>query len=125
MIGAVEAARARGGGRSCPSTARQILDQRAALRDVHHLHAAADSEERDVALDRPPRERDLEVVALGDGVHRLRRALLAVEARVDIGAAGEQQAVDAGRARDRARRSRAGRAAASARPRRRAGSASM
>ena len=93
MVGAVEAAR------HAPVVlvaehARQVLDQRPALRDVHHLHAPADPQERDVALDRPPRERDLEVVALGDRVHRLRRALLAVEARVDVGAAREQQPVD-------------------------------
>ena len=43
-------------------------------RDVHQLHAAADAEQRHVALDRRRAQRDLEVVALGHGVHASRRA---------------------------------------------------
>ena len=42
----------------------QMLVERPAERDVHQLHAAADAEHREVALDRAARERDLERVAL-------------------------------------------------------------
>ena len=76
----------------------QVLDQRPAARDVHHLHAAADAEQRQVALERAARQRELERVALGHRPGRLRMRLGAVGGRVDVGAAGEQQAVDAGRA---------------------------
>ena len=41
----------------------QILDQGAPLSHVHHLHAAADAEDRDVSLDRATRKGELEVVA--------------------------------------------------------------
>ena len=58
-----------------------VLDQRAAGGDVHHLHAAADAEQRQVALERAAAERHLEGVALG---------VLA-----DVDAAGEHEAVDA------------------------------
>ena len=49
----------------------QMLEQRAAAGDVDQLHAAADPEHRQVALDRRARERDLEGVALGHRVQRL------------------------------------------------------
>jgi hypothetical protein len=42
----------------------QMGDQRAAARDVHHLHPAADAEHRLVGLQREARERELERVAL-------------------------------------------------------------
>ena len=43
----------------------QVLVERAAARDVHHLHAAADAEQRQVALQRAARQGELEGVALG------------------------------------------------------------
>jgi len=48
-----------------PEALRQVLDQAAAAGDVHDLHAAADAQERDVALERPTRQRKFEAVALG------------------------------------------------------------
>ena len=42
----------------------QVLHERPAARHVHQLHAAADAEERQVALERPRDERELEGVAL-------------------------------------------------------------
>ena len=52
----------------------QVLTERAAAGDVDQLHPAADPEQRQVALDRRAHERDLEGVALGHGVERLRDA---------------------------------------------------
>ena len=49
----------------------QVLHERAAAGDVDQLHAAADAEHRQVALDRGARERDLEGVALGHRADRL------------------------------------------------------
>ena len=57
---------------SWPKHVGQVLDQRAAERDVEHLHPAADPEHRHVALHRAARERDLELVALRDDAVRLR-----------------------------------------------------
>ena len=74
---------------------RQVLVERAAERDVEQLHPAADPEQRHVALQRPPRQRELEGVALGPGALRLRVRLGAVAGRVDVGAAGQEQRVDA------------------------------
>ena len=72
----------------------QVLLERAAARDVHELHAAADAEQRDVALERAARQCDLERVALGPRAlgHRVR--LGAVAGGVEVGAAGEDQPVD-------------------------------
>jgi hypothetical protein len=72
----------------------QMLVQRAAARDVHDLHAAADPEHRQVALQRAAHERDLEAVALGDDADRLGMVLGAVGARVDVDPAGEHEAVE-------------------------------
>jgi len=41
---------------------RDVLDERAAGRDVEDLHAAADGEHRQVPRDGGPRERDLETI---------------------------------------------------------------
>ena len=73
-------------GRCCSSVPPQ--------RDVDQLHAPADPQHRQVALDRRARERDLERVALGHRVDRLGVRLLAVGGGVDVGAAGEHQPVD-------------------------------
>ena len=58
------------------------------------LVAEADAEQRQVALERPARQSDLEAVALGDGAARLGVRLVAVRAGIDVGAAGEDQPVD-------------------------------
>jgi hypothetical protein len=73
---------------------REVLVQRPAARDVHHLHAAADAEERQVTLHRPRRERQLERVALGRRARGRGVRLGAVGRRVHVGAAREQQAVE-------------------------------
>ena len=63
-------------------------------RDVQELHAAADAEHGDVALQRAPRERDLEVVARPVDAARLGVAVGAVRSGIDVASAGEQEAVD-------------------------------
>ena len=69
---------------------RQVLDERAAAGDVHDLHAAADAEERQVALERARGQRELEGVPLGHGAGRLGMRLGAVGGRVQVGPAGQQ-----------------------------------
>ena len=73
---------------------RNVLHERASGGDVQHLHAAADREDRHIARDRLTRERDLEPIPLG--VHlccRVRR--FAIQGRVDVETAAQEQAVDA------------------------------
>ncbi len=72
-----------------------MLVEVAAERHVQHLHAAADAEVGHAALDGDARQRDLEVVALRIGRLDVGLRLLAVAARVEIGAADEEQTVDA------------------------------
>ena len=71
-----------------------MLDQRAAQRDVEHLHAPADREGRRAVADRGTRERDVERVdvllhAVGVGVCRL-----PVARRVDVGTADQHEPVE-------------------------------
>ena len=73
----------------------QMLVQRAAERDVHHLHPAADGEHGQIAFDGRTQERDLKAIALGHGADGLRVGLLAVGGRVQVGPAGQDQAVEA------------------------------
>ena len=70
---------------------RDVLDERAAGGDVQHLRAAADGEQRQVGSHRAPREIDLELVASRLGIVDGRVPLLAVEHRIDVAAAGQQQ----------------------------------
>ena len=72
----------------------QVLLERPAARDVHQLHAPADAEQREVALERAARQRDLERVALRHRALRLRVGAGAVGAGVDVGPAREEQAVE-------------------------------
>ena len=66
-----------------------VLLQRAAERNVEHLHAAAQGQHRQVELDGRQAHGDVElVVDLGDAVQVLVGGFLAVAARVDIAAAG-------------------------------------
>ena len=93
VVGAVEAA----GGAAVLLVAEhvgQVLDQGATERDVEHLHPTADPEHRHVALHRAAHERDLGLVALRDGAVRRRVGLGAVQRRIDVVAAGEDQPVD-------------------------------
>jgi hypothetical protein len=54
---------------------RAVLVQRAAGGDVHDLHPAADAQQRDVALERPAGQRELEGVALSLGASVVGRRL--------------------------------------------------
>ena len=71
-----------------------VLDERAARGDVHHLQAEADSEGGDVVAARGGGEG--EVVLLAARVHPLaaRVALFAVDGGIAVEAAGEQDAVE-------------------------------
>ena len=73
---------------------RDVLHQRAAGGDVQHLGAAADRQQRHVAGHRAARQIDLELVAARLRVVGQRVAILAVEDRVDVAAAGQQDPVD-------------------------------
>ena len=73
----------------------EVLVQRAAERDVHHLHPAADREHGQVAIERRAQQRDLEAVALGHGADRLGVRRGAVAGRIDVGSAGEDEPVEA------------------------------
>ena len=74
-----------------------VLHQRAAERDVEHLVAAADGEQREAELDRRPGHGQVERIVVGidlaDPGVDLRRA---VAVRVDVGSAGQADPVEAG-----------------------------
>jgi hypothetical protein len=73
----------------------QVLVQRAAEVDVEQLQAAADRQHRQAPVERGGQERELAVVARpveADGGVRL----LAVQRRIDVGAAGEHERVHPG-----------------------------
>ena len=77
------------------SRARKVLHKAAPACDGHHLHPAADPEHRESAVARSPVERDLGGVAIEPGaIGRLVR-LVAVASRIDVGAAGDHDAVEA------------------------------
>ena len=80
--------------RSVVDRGRDVLHQRAACGDVQDLRAAADREHRQVRFDRAARQVDLELVAAGSASSIDSVALLAVEHRIDVAAAGQQHAVD-------------------------------
>ena len=73
---------------------REVLQECAAIGHIDELHAATDSEHGKVALDRAPHERDLEAVALGNGVNSLEMRLLAVCGGVDVDAARQYETVE-------------------------------
>ena len=77
-----------------PDDLGQVLDEVAAARDVQHLEAAADREHRHVARERGLEQRELAAVALGVRSVRLRMRLGAVLLRIEVVAAGEEQAVE-------------------------------
>ena len=90
--------------RSCwrwPTSRRRVLvgdvlDQRAAERDVDDLDAAADAEDRACrGRSAASNEIELELIALGiDAVGRLGGRRCRRSARIDVGAAAEEEAVD-------------------------------
>ncbi len=73
----------------------QMLVERPAAGDVEDLHPAADAEQRDATLQRASRQRDLEAVAVRIGPDGLRMRLGAVALGIDVGAASQDQRVDA------------------------------
>jgi hypothetical protein len=73
--------------------ARDVLDERAAGGDVEDLGAAADGEERQIAVERRGGERQFDAVAFGVDLHCRVARRLAVAGRIDVHAAGEQEAV--------------------------------
>jgi hypothetical protein len=89
-----------------PDGVGEVLDQCPAARDVHHLHAAADAEQGQVAVHRAQGERRFERVALGH--------------EPQVGAAGQDQPVEEVEHDVGARRSRRRRAAGAPRARPRA-----
>ena len=90
-----------GGSRTAWSSApgdlgRDVLDQRAAQRHVQHLHAAADRQERQVGVERAARASAISNASRpGSAASNVGVRRLAVERRIDVAAAGQQQAVDA------------------------------
>ncbi len=71
-----------------------VLLQVAAERDVEDLRAAADREQRQIACKRDAHQRELEVVALAHHPDGLRVRRFAVQLRIEIRAAGEDEPVD-------------------------------
>ena len=75
-------------------TVGDVLIERAAERDVQQLVAAADGENRHVAVEGRIDQRELEAVEHRIGAVDHGCGLLAVQARVDVGAAGQQQTIE-------------------------------
>ena len=75
---------------------RDVLHQRSPARDVEHLHAAADRENRQVLLPRRGHELQFELVAVRVHSHHRLVWLLAVAARRDVVSTGHHQAVESG-----------------------------
>ena len=74
-------------------TLGQVLEQRAAERDVDQLHAPADGQHRQVARERAPQQRDLEASRSGT-VPMVSACAACVAGGIDVGAAGQHQPVD-------------------------------
>ena len=78
-----------------PRDVGEMLVQRAAERDVHHLHAPADGERREAEALRGEQQVDLELVPVDlDAVRVLRVGVSAVAGRMDVAAAHQQQPVE-------------------------------
>ena len=77
-----------------PEAVRDVLLQGPSRGDVHHLHPAADAQQRHLAAQRFAAERDLEVVAVDVGVYGLGMGVGAVGGRVDVGAPGDHKSVE-------------------------------
>jgi hypothetical protein len=77
-----------------PNHVGQVLVQVSAERDIEHLSAAANAEHRQASLDRAGQQRELPRVAIAARLVGFRMRLLTVYRRVDIFAAGDDQAVE-------------------------------
>ena len=73
----------------------EVLDQSPSEGNVQHLHPAADPEHRHLPLRGGADQGHLHAVSARIGAVGLRCGLLAVGGRVDVGAAGQHQGVDA------------------------------
>ena len=73
----------------------EILIQRPAGRHVDELHAAAHAEHRLALLERPPRERHLDAIALAIGPVAERMRIGAVRRGVDVGTTRQEDGVQA------------------------------
>jgi hypothetical protein len=72
---------------------REVLDERPPERDVQDLHAPAHAEDRQLAVERPLDEVELERVAVRLGRAQALVRLLSVEPRVDVATAAEDKPV--------------------------------
>jgi hypothetical protein len=75
--------------------ARDVLVERATERDVEHLNAPADREERPVLVERPLGERDLQPISRLGHLQDRRMSDFAEPRWVDVAAAREEQPVEA------------------------------
>src|SRR5262245_62518842 len=73
---------------------RQVLMKLASTQYVEDLHAAADGKHGQLAIERRAKQLELGLVAARVDDGRLRVWLGAVESRIQIGASGEDEAVD-------------------------------
>ena len=73
---------------------REVLDEVTAPHDVEELEAAADGQDRNVALEGGLQERHLGAIATRLRLVRLRVRLCAVRIRPDVGTAGEDDPVE-------------------------------
>ena len=79
----------------------EVLVQRAAKGHVRHLHPPADGERRQLQLDGRPRQRHLDLVVLPVHAVGLRMRSLAEQLGVNVGAAHQDEAVEATQQRHR------------------------
>ena len=77
-----------------PDQLGKVLVQIAAVDDVEDLHPAADREHRQLTRERPLEQRQLGAVALELHHRGLRVCLCSVEPGIDVGASGEDEAVE-------------------------------
>ena len=94
--------------RSCPTTSGRCCSRRPASVHRHDLQATTDAQHRQVACQGTVKQRELTGVAIGPPANSLCMRLLAVELRVQVGAASENQTVERSRASAGRRRTTAG-----------------
>jgi hypothetical protein len=78
-----------------PENVGQVLVQRAAERDVEHLHAPTDPQHRQPPVQRAPQQRELPGVAGNARLVGGRMRLLAVRSGVEVITSGDHQRVQA------------------------------
>ena len=79
-----------------PDVVGQVLDERPAALDGHHLHAPADAEHGQSAGVGRVEERELPRVPVGAPADRCRVRLGGIPPRIDVGATGHHQGVQPG-----------------------------